>query len=517
MDAETTSQVHVAFAGGGWRAHTAHSAWVISLLNNGQYTLIDAFANVGTVSSNSGGSWFSTMLFYSQDFVNDIQAPNAYSTWPSTGWIGKQRNLFDAVTACDDEPDGIYLECVFDYYTNTNYTGGTLWKLLVESLVYKDYNLGTTLLSDPHQSWAADKNLLLASSLLTNAVVLNRDDTVWKNHNYYQACLSPDTPILNGDSGSSCTTARPPDVTPATFSSIPNTSSYVASPFFAALQPNTQASTFNLGYTSDYVVSTPPQYAETVTLPLANDSVPVMTAAAASSAASGFGASEHITGLFDLSYLFEDDALSFSLQNNTVAYMDLNGMALQDLASNVTVRLADGGSVDNAAVAQLVRSLQLNNQDQGFNIVAFDNVSSITQPTGGANVGIDIASLFGYPDPLCVNLKLTEYCITTPDLQIFEATPLYSTPATWSYPEGKNELVYTAYQVTTLANPAMGITAGSTGTLHAFTCSYPTAATAPLDGDTNFDAYAAMFTFINAGLNDPKNGGMYYLKTAMGL
>ncbi|GAB5398858.1 MAG: hypothetical protein Aureis2KO_04430 [Aureisphaera sp.] len=514
---EVSQKVHVAFAGGGWRAHTGHSAWTIGLLENGTYSLNNVFANVGTMSSNSGGSWFSTMLMYSSDFVSDIEAKDASTTWAtSSGWIGKQRKLFDAAP-CGSEPEGIYLECVFDYYTNKSYTGGTYWKLMVENLVFKSYPLGSTTLGDPHQSWAANKPLLLASTLLTNTVVLNSEDNVTNNHRYYQACLAPSEPQLNGDSGSNCTDGRPADVTPATFSSIPSGSSYQPSPFFAELGTNTQSCTFNLGYTADYVVESAPKFTEPLKLPLKDSSVPVMTAAAASSAAAGFGASEHITGAFDLSYLFQDNAVSFGMSGGSVDYVDTEGLDLQTLSNQKVVRLADGGAADNSGVAQLVRSLQLNNQADGFNIVAFDNVSDITVITGAANVGVDIASLFGYKDPLCVDLKLIEYCITTPDLQIFEATPLTSTNHTWAYTPSANQLVYTQYAVTTKANPALGIAGGTKGTLHSFTCSYPKALTAPIDGDTNFDGYANMFTFINNGLNANNGEGLKYLRTALGL
>ena len=513
----TTPKVHVAFAGGGWRAHTGHSAWTISLLDNGSKTLSDVFTNVGTMSSNSGGSWFSTMLMYSSDFVNDIEAKDAVNTWTTTnGWIGKQRQNFDAAQ-CSSEPEGIYLGCVFDYYTNKTITGGTYWKLMVDKLVFKDYPLTGKTLGDAHQPWAADKPLLLASTLLTNAVVLNVESNK-VNHRYYQACLSPHTPVLKGDTGSLCSNGIPIDVSPATFSSIPKNSSYLPSPFFPQLGTNTSSSLFNLGYTADYVFGQAPKFQATLSLPISSDNVLVETAAAASSAAGGFGASEHITGFFDISSTFKEDAVSFSMANSKVQYVATDGMDFQQLAGQKVVRLADGGAADNSGVAQLVRSLQLNQQADGFNIVAFDNVSTITTPVkGGANVGIDIASLFGYSDPLCINLEVTKYCITTPDLQIFDSNALYGTTATWTYGTGANQLVYTKYDITTKANTALGITGGTKGTLHSFTCAYPTAETAPIVGDTDFVAYNDMFKFINTGLNDKSGVGLKYLQTALGL
>ena len=45
---------------------------------------------------------------------------------------------------------------------------------MIDNIVFKDYPLNRVKLSDQKQSWARDKPLLLASTLLTNSVVLNK-------------------------------------------------------------------------------------------------------------------------------------------------------------------------------------------------------------------------------------------------------------------------------------------------------------------------------------------------------
>jgi len=509
-------KVHVAFAGGGWRAHTGHSAWTVSLLDNGSNKLKDVFSNVGTISSNSGGSWFSTMLMFSDSFVSDIEAENAVNTWTTTsGWIGKQRKHFDAAP-CDYVPEGVYLECVFDHYTNTYITGGTYWKLMVEKLVYKDYPLGLNTLSSARRPWAVGKSLLLASTLLKNTVVLNKVD--WElYHRYYQACIDPIYPTLNGDSGSGCGSGYQIDVTPVTFSSLPKDSSFIPSPFLAELGVTGNSSSLHLGYTKDFY-DTAPKDTATINLPLINDNVPIMTAASASSAALGFAASERITGVFGLSYTFSEDAVSFGLANSKVQYVDATGLKLQELASKKVVRLADGGALDNSGIIQLVRSLQLNDQEKDFNIIAFDNITSLYNGENAETyVGVDIASLFGYPNKLCFDIKVTKYCINLPSVQIFEKQTLSKSDTIWTHgTNGGNQLIYTKYKIKTKENTTMGVTEGTNGTLHVFTCVYPNAVTAPIDGDTNFDAYEAMFKFINSGLNNKKGEGLKHLQTALG-
>lgn len=83
--------MHVAFAGGGWRAHTGHAAWTTSLLEDGHNTLYQAFASVQTLSSNSGGIWYLSMLAYSNAFnANfDLYADKG-------GYLDQQRQIFDA-------------------------------------------------------------------------------------------------------------------------------------------------------------------------------------------------------------------------------------------------------------------------------------------------------------------------------------------------------------------------------------------------------------------------------------
>lgn len=532
VETSSTDNIHVAFAGGGWRAHTAHTAWTMSLLGNNGNKLDTVFEHVESIGSNSGGSWFSTMLMYSPKFVTDIEKPGALDTWGNTssdgGWLGGQQKLFDAANStiyeCHKLSGDAFAACVFKYYGNA-----TEWDKIVENIVFKDYPLNSQTLNSPHQKWAINKPLLLAGSLLTNNVVLNRsydgiiDRTYYEN--YYQMCLSSKVE-LNGKDGGKCQgNPTSADVTPVTFSSTPTSSGMTAPPFLSA-----SSSEFNIGYSQ--TLSDPKKETKSIKKSLTTDDIPVVIAAATSSAALGFAASKNISGDWYESYVAEDLALNFSLLNPSVQYTGVDGKPFDYLVKNHIVRIADGGAADNSGVAQLIPFLQQNEKASDFNIVAFDNVQGPPFLTGvnGAQAGSDIALLFGkglcIDNKFCSGFNCDGVCITVPELQIFEETSLNS-PVTWSYPS-KNEpikykntpkLIYTKYKVTTTANSNFGIKAGSTGYLHAFTCYYPDAATIPQDNtiDGSFKAYNNMMHFINNGLKANNNEGLTYLEKAMGI
>jgi hypothetical protein len=536
VEASPTDNIHVAFAGGGWRAHTAHTGWTMSLLENNGNKLENVFKNVNTISSNSGGSWFSTMLMYSPKFVTDIEKPDALSNWAKTengGWLGGQQKLFDNATfvdlACQDVSGEAFAACVFNSYADA-----TKWNGVVDKIVFEGYPLKKQTLNSKRQGWASNKSLLIAATMLTNNVVMNEEGiTTEYTKRYYQACLSA-TPTLNGYKRSTCDDGVTTDVSPVTFSSILDSLNLKTPPFLPAAGTGLGKSTFTIGYANN-VKSDIKKRTAIVQNPLVNKGIPVINAAAASSAAIGFSASDNISGYWEASYKARDLAPSFSLKGSKVNVKDTYEMTMDHLKDNIMVRIADGGALDNSGVSQLVSFIQLNSKgkDDHFNIVAFDNVQNQPFLTGnhGAEAGGDIAMLFGYGlcqgNNFCSGCNCSGFCVNVPKLQIFEGSTI-ETPVTWSYQTKKDKeskykdipkLIYTKYTVTTTANPSFGIKPGLKGTFHSFTCVYPEAPTVPQNYGENksFKAYNEMMQFINEGLKANENRGLTYLETAMGL
>ena len=530
-----TKEVHVAFAGGGWRAHAGHTAWITAGLNASDHKLERLFDKTKTFASNSGGSWFNTMLAYSGPFVDAIQAKNAIATWgiaskEATGWLGQQEYIFNQAP-CHSAHGDLFALCVAAFYTG-NPLRATHWHHIVEDVVFKDNQIQTNL-SGTRQTWSDDKTLILASTLLTNEVVLGEH---LLQPQYYQACRAPAEPTMSETDVSACSESDiiTADVSPVAFTSLPKSSDLTALPFFSATEEPVSRPQFNLGYlpaSSDAVevIQT------TISNPKRTDQISVIVAASASSAATGFAASHKVTDSWLASYAGSDEPITFALDGG-LEHLISDKIDTQTLASKKVVQLADGGAADNSAVAHLVAFLQLNGKADEFNIVAFDNVQALYLPNNDESkrVGIDIANLFGQGlskgNKICSGKNGKGYCVTAPNLQIFEIDALETTPVTWSSRAPSeadssvvNEILYTKYSVKTVDNPNFGIKAGSTGTLHAFTAAWSNAATAPqnprtarIDGD--FEAYNDMFKYINASLNAESEGlrGIDHLMNSLG-
>lgn len=515
----SSKPVHVAFAGGGWRAHTGHAGWTMSLLEDGAYTLDHAFENVQTLSSNSGGTWFLSMLSYSDSYRASIEGSGAFDNYISPqGYLGQERALFDDFEAtlvdsnwCPFEQS----EPLFYFYcrlASLAGDGALVWSDIVSNIVFQPFGMNQAfekspmLLSDSRQGWAADKSLLIAATMLTDHVILTETDYLLDKL-YYDAVLSSGTP-------------QQVNVTPVTFASVQ--SGKTAPPVLSA-------GGFNLTYQdADFGDQAGGEFVNSA---LVSDTAPVLLAASASSAAVGALASysvlldngyDHLT--WELAYELSDLAVPVNLRSPITSGTPF-AQTVDELASSSSARLADGGYLDNSAVAQLVSFLQSNDQAADFQIVAFDNVQTLyTPPAGvaaGAEMGLSIALLFGEggQNQACAGSGKDKFCVSVPAQQVFTLDdPNTTMQPTWSWPtesEAAPILSYTQYKVTTIDNPTFGLMAGSQGVLHVFTCIWPTADTAPTNGAQDFDAYAAMLKAIHTGLQDSGHEGLDHLRAAL--
>ncbi len=563
QNANSSGEIHVAFAGGGWRAHSGHAAWVMSLLHANQSNcalsgsagnpacLTSALTNVKTISGNSGGSWFSTMLMYDEDFINQITNTNATSQWglynprdpDGGGWLGRQRTYFQGFKDCHRLTGDDYIACwLGGYYNSCDNTLVPDWSLVTSELVYKGYNWQSygNLNTNTRQPWAKDKSLLMAATLVTNSVVLN-DNGDSKDEIYYQVCDYNNTVKLDKHHGGSCldasgNTVAMPDVVPVSFTSLAESSPSLKAPtFYSARTPS-----YNLGYSVAYDLGKAPTR---TSLPvskfntMAND-VPVLWAAASSSAATGYTASHKVTkakcSAWDCAYHARNLGLSFKFPNygnGEIMYTSgsaMDVMSLDELNNQRLLKLADGGVVDNSGIAQLISYLQLNTMADGFNIVAFDDVQYNDARDTTKYPSSDIGYLFTSPKDNKITFQ--GFTIRVPPLAILKEDPASAQPITqytWTVVDGsgtrtQNKLHYYIYKVETIPNGNFSINGSSKGTIHVFSSEFGCATTAP-ENNNNFDCYDSMIQNFPTTLANLPDGqttgktGLELLREAFGL
>lgn len=539
-----TANVHLAFSGGGWRAHTVHSGLIMSLLQaNGctahdESCLISALSNVQTMSSNSGGSWFNSMLNYNSNFTKQITASNVFSQWATQGggWLGEQQAQFAAHdTICNHlaAEEYPYLFCV-GLGQAPSPSDGLDWYQLLKDLVYTNYSIGDAKLGDT-RGWSRDKTLLFAGTLMNNDVVVNQNLLGLEAH-YYQTCPAGAEADHNGipSAGAHCkskSTGRlindPLDVMPVTFTSPPSTR-IINTPSFFANPVNTQ----NTGYTS----TARDGLAGLTRTEFPNGSInstdtKVIGAAAASSSAGGYVAAQKTSDNFTLSQIFNSMASTFGISNGSVNFVDptqASDLSLGDMGSQKIFKVADGGVVDNTAVIQLIRYLQHNGGTSNQQIIAFDNTNlKFRFSNSGTSYGFstDAGAMFKDAGPaILADIKIFGYSldkvsVSRPRTNIFKTSSLKQPDWFWKSSDGDNYLFYTRFDnLDILANPDYDIQAGTLQALHLF--SVVSSGTQMSPTSVNFSDYTNMLDAIKDGMPSiGPNGqtGQEVLLSAFGL
>ena len=102
----TVAGKYLGFSGGGWNTHTANAGFMSSALESARISRGSSFGwenildNYYGAAGNSGGSWFLTMLTYSDEFSESL-AERANDWFKDGGYMGIQRKLFELSPASD--------------------------------------------------------------------------------------------------------------------------------------------------------------------------------------------------------------------------------------------------------------------------------------------------------------------------------------------------------------------------------------------------------------------------------
>ncbi|GAB6039919.1 hypothetical protein [Endothiovibrio diazotrophicus] len=549
----------IAFSGGGYHALSGAAAWMMGMMEReGVYDLGKVTANAQVIGANSGGSWFTTLSAYSPSFANEIQQPGAYRQFTgSDGYMGRSWDYISHATGgCKSMPTAFeqglcnifYVATAFGKqkgFANFLISGGGQWQTVVENSVFGKApgwpyygEVENLTLSSERNGWAASKDLVLASTLLTQAPSLTytRFALLFEGVQTVEAtqAFSPLDPIVGGVPLMVGSEGAGVDLLPG--GSVGLTyGTWSLSGLKWGFHPGEDAGNRTTLANAEANVGAA--------------TLPVINAAAISSAAGGgfidipvakadFKDGKDVaTALngFAPAYQMYDSAAQkpvMTFRNNVhdqFATSKNTAKTTDALAANKVLRFADGGFVDNTAVAQLLRYLQNGNGGtipSGFNMVAFDNLPAPLpywdpkNDTGAFPTGGDIAALFGFDGcskKSCSmqsgglhNMGLLGLTYQGPSARVFPADQYFPSAAGgdplnrvfWSPTDDEKivcqvkgqpveqPLLYSRYAVTVDANAPgskmYGISSSSdgvAGTLHVFAFLGADAAVVPGDAD----------------------------------
>jgi len=500
---EDAPPVYLAFSGGGWHSHTAMAGWLAGMLEASKEQdcdykdLNDIFHNVSAIAANSGGSWFMTQLAWSNDFRVGLESN--YATWATDGFLGQTEYLFfgegtEPVPAdlCERETapgsSAAFTDpCEYSLFEESCIISGLTgseslnWQELVEGVVYCPYNMNNTLdavaLSDTgsRQTWSGGKDLLVASALLADTVVLEAWDSYNELYN------------LEPDSGQFILEQV---FTPLYFSSIDSGRSAPA--LLGEGDMTAEYGEYSY-WEGDYVWSNPQSFSATTSADVSVIEATVASSAAAAAVASQQALSQAGYGSLsgELSYYGADLAPSVRFTDAGLIFPGgVRPANRETLSDERYARTADGGYVDNTAVGYLLRHMADNGPlEEGFEVVLFmNNTSDTNRAVGGHDLPESVAVLFGVessaPEPIDCGPKQSAFCsgfcVCVPKNTIFELDTEDGggTSEIWSHsaaspstakPTDEVALRYLTIDVKTVEEGLFGLPDAVSGTLHLFT------------------------------------------------
>ncbi len=578
---ETLQDRYLALSGGGFDAHSAHAGWLSGgmdgLAASGRDHDIDQLlGNVRALASSSGGSWFSSMLGYSEAFRSQFESSAARDAYNTSGYNGQLRQIFAGLFNEDGTPRltpeaqnllddiestltttvadtlkavGVTLDLtplidtvrfVAAMTDNTVSQSGLSWRGFVDNYVYRPLGLTRELdgitLASARNPWASDVDVLIGGVMQTSPVVLGSVGSGLTTE-YGKVSALPTAPAVPSQlhfTPISLISKAPaqPDGTPVA------SALFTAGPF--------QSTYRNLRLGRRKVIQTPIPSSLSNTLSLIDattvSSASVGVAAGLESLAMGLGVqaslSELLTPLSDQLRRFAPVAsISSAGVLGPLPPLPPNSRTLETAAQLGAVRLADSGYVDNSSVGYLLRQIQdVKGTSAPFSITLLMNSTEKPDPITGVHnrvrVGPDdstlstfgvtseVANLFGQSkgdgslDGDAIAMALIPI-LDVPSAQLFNEAAWYGrTAPDWSYNQGSISLSYHNLDVTTVENRTFGVKGGQSGELHVFTAFNTDSFAAPLNFGT-LDEYAENYDVIRQAV--ASGGGFPHLQAALGI
>jgi hypothetical protein len=537
----------VSFSGGGWNSHSILAGLLSGALDASNTDLQGLFRNVQGISANSGGTWFLSMLAYSDIFRSNLENTTSRDQYNQSGYNSQVRNAFSNLASNSETGIVSTLSKIFDIdFANLisskskeafSYIGGLLenallanklnWRSFVDQFVYGYDSLSSLRsvdLDSARLAWAQGKDFTFATAISANPTVIQNQGGLTQNKLFtgatpsFQSAGNKENPsalplLLVSDAGTGSGGLSAYGEFP--FGDVDLTFSTNA--FFGA---DDQRSTIRGTFTPR---------------------LSIIDATTASSSAAGALAAPENYGNSLLTKPARNAAASFlrelaplaSFKGNTLTTPKESSAlnkdtSLDDLTSQSLARLVDGVYIDNTSVAYGLRELQRSyGIAEPFEITLLLNSSSdpiarLPIANSSATVPEDIAKLFGLDgsgnkttDGL-INAGVLPFKQPVPTPWVFNAnasSPMSDQGLSYSADNGSFTIQSYDFAVTTVDNTAFGIRGGQQGVFRVISTNNSQSAPAPFFPGI-LDEYDQNYNFARDAI---ATDGWSYFSETLGL
>jgi hypothetical protein len=540
----------VSFSGGGWNSHSILAGLLSGALDASNTDLKSLFSNVQGISANSGGTWFLSMLAYSDIFRGYLENATSRDQYNQLGYNGQVRNAFSNLASNSETGIVKTLSKAFELdfanlFSNKSkeafaYIGGLLenallsnklnWRSFVEQFVYGYDSLSSLKsvnLESPRLTWAQEKDFTFATALSANPTVIQNQGGITQNKLFTGA--RPNSLSLQTGGNKENPSALPLLLVSDARPDGKGLSAYGEFGFGDVDLTFSTNAFFGAGDQRSTVrgIFTPK-------LSIIDATTASSSAAGALAAPENYGSSlltkpaRNVAASFlrELAPLasFKDNILTTPKESSAIN----NNTNLDDIRNKSLTRLIDGVYIDNTSVAYGLRELQRSyGIAEPFEITLLlnssaDPITRLPVANGNASVPGDIAKLFGFDgsgnkstDGL-INAGVLPFNQPVPTPWVFNANTASSMSdkgLSYSADNGSFTIQSYDFTVTTVDNSAFGIRGGQQGTFRVISTNNSQSAPAPFFPGI-LDEYDQNYNFARDAI---ATDGWSYFSDTLGL
>ena len=545
-------------SGGGWNSHSIASGLTsgalagLSKQTNQVVNLRTLMGDVDGLSANSGGSWFLSQLAYSSAFRQALESESGRNSWNTSGYNGQVAQLFsgaaqkpvaalEAIKAATPKrlvkkassllQEVLYLLGVAQGISET----GINWRNVVDRFAFGPMGmlteLGAKSLTSPREAWAQGKDLVIAAAAQSSGAVMDQIGLL--NNKIFASITSPQVPAIEAS-----------QVTPLILisDSAADGSTITAKALLSAGDRQ------QLNYSNNKWFSSVGQSTSSLASQWQSTAGVIDATVASSAAAALYTAPktyERISWLpqllanqlanevRDLSPLGQFKDGVFSMPKELPNIPNKGSLSTEQVMAAYQegglARLADGGYVDNASAAYMVKQIQDSiGAAADFNLTVWmnssvDPVTGIKMKTGPSEfssywVPRDVGRLFGNSDGNNNDTAVTNFdAYPNPPVvapYIFKREAWYGEAPVWKTNNQSIDMSYFDLNVETIDNAAFGIRGGQKGRLHLFVTNNKDSLAAPASTSI-LSQYNNNYDFVRNWISD--GVGLESIKTAFGL